>query len=104
MSERRPESLPELASDVQEELTEPPMFRVLLHNDDYTTMEFVVEILRKVFHKTMDEATQIMFHVHKKGLGVCGTYTQEVAETKVELVHHLARKNGFPLKCTMEEA
>lgn len=103
MSEHRPESLPEVASDVQEELTEPPMFQVLLLNDDYTTMEFVVEILQKIFHKAMAEATQIMLQVHKKGLGVCGTYTREVAETKVELVHHLARKNGFPLRCTMEE-
>ncbi|PIU31193.1 MAG: ATP-dependent Clp protease adapter ClpS [Syntrophobacteraceae bacterium CG07_land_8_20_14_0_80_61_8] len=104
MSEQDPESTPELESEVQEELTEPPMFRVLLHNDDYTTMEFVVDILRRVFHKPIEEATRIMFSVHKSGTGVCGTYTEEVAETKVELVHHLARKNGFPLLCTMEQA
>ncbi len=104
MSEHRPELLPELDSNVQEELEEPPMFRVLLLNDDYTTMEFVVEILQKVFHKPLAEATRIMLHVHNNGAGICGTYTKEVAETKVELVHHLAKKNGFPLKCTMEEA
>jgi len=104
MSEPRPGSQEELESSVEEELEEPPMFHVLLHNDDYTTMEFVVEILRKVFHKSPAEATKIMLHVHHNGHGLCGTYTQEVAETKVELVHHLARKNGYPLKCSMEQA
>ncbi|ABK15745.1 ATP-dependent Clp protease adaptor protein ClpS [Syntrophobacter fumaroxidans MPOB] len=79
------------------------MYRVLLHNDDYTTMEFVVEILQSVFHKSPSEATRIMLLVHKSGTGVCGVFTAEVAETKVELVHHLARKNGFPLQCSMEE-
>ena len=78
------------------------MFKVLLHNDDYTTMEFVVEILMYVFHKTVDDATRIMLNVHQKGIGVCGVYTHDVAETKVETVHRLARENGHPLKCTME--
>jgi ATP-dependent Clp protease adaptor protein ClpS len=103
MSEHHPEFREDLESRVEEELEEPPMYRVLLHNDDYTTMEFVVEILQKVFHKPPAEATRIMLLVHKNGTGVCGVYTAEVAETKVELVHHLAKKSGFPLKCSMEE-
>lgn len=82
---------------------EPPMYRVLLHNDDYTTMEFVVHILMHVFSKPMTEATQIMLNVHNNGLGVCGIYAYEVAETKVETVHNLARENGFPLRCSMEK-
>lgn len=93
----------EREAHVEEELREPPMFRVLLHNDDYTTMEFVVEVLMNVFEKSEAEATQIMIHVHNNGVGVCGVYTVELAETKVSLVHQLARKHGFPLKCTMEE-
>jgi len=80
------------------------LYKVLLHNDDYTTMEFVVEVLRKVFSKSPVEATQIMLNVHKSGIGVCGVFVEEVAETKVEMVHHLAKNNGFPLQCSMEEA
>ena len=79
------------------------MYRVLLHNDNYTTMEFVVEILVHVFHKTVDDATRVMLNVHEKGLGVCGVYTFEVAETKVDTVHSIARDHGFPLKCSMEK-
>ncbi len=104
MSEQQPDYREELESGIEEELEEPPMYKVLLHNDDYTTMEFVVEILQKVFYKPPAEATRIMLLVHKSGIGVCGVYTVEVAETKVEVVHHLARKNGFPLQCSMEEA
>jgi len=85
------------------EVREPSMYRVMLINDDYTTMEFVVEILVKVFHKRYDEATRIMLHVHQRGTGLCGIYTFEVAESKVQTVHSLARENGFPLKCTMEK-
>ena len=103
MSEHHTEFGEDLESRVEEDLEEPPMYKVLLHNDDYTTMEFVVEILRKVFYKSPAEATHIMLLIHKSGIGVCGVYTSEVAETKVELVHHLARKNGFPLQCSMEE-
>jgi len=102
MSDYYPESLEELESKVSQELDEPPMFRVLLHNDDYTTMDFVVEILQRVFHKPLPEATRIMLHVHHNGIGVCGIYPEEIAETKVELVHRLARGHGFPLKCSME--
>lgn len=82
---------------------EPSLFRVLLHNDDYTTMEFVVSVLMHVFQKTMEESTRIMLNVHLEGIGVCGIYPHEVAETKVDTVHTLARQNGFPLKCTMEK-
>lgn len=79
------------------------MYRVLLHNDDYTTMEFVVEILVHIFHKTIEDATRIMLNVHEKGIGVCGVYTFEVAETKVDTVHSIARDHGYPLKCSMEK-
>ncbi len=81
----------------------PSLYRVLLLNDDYTTMEFVVHILEFVFHKSPVEATQIMFHVHKNGSGLAGTYTREIAETKVNTVLELARKSKFPLKCIMEK-
>lgn len=88
---------------LKEELREPRKFRVLLHNDDYTTMEFVVHVLKSVFNKSDADATQIMLAVHKNGMGVCGVYTAEMAETKVVSVRQLARQNGYPLKCTMEE-
>lgn len=78
------------------------MYKVLIHNDDYTTMEFVVDVLMHVFRKSVQEATRIMLNVHKLGIGVCGVYTFEVAETKVETVIRMARENGHPLKCTME--
>jgi ATP-dependent Clp protease adaptor protein ClpS len=81
----------------------PPMYRVLMHNDDYTTMDFVVEMLRQVFHKSEPEANQIMLNVHHKGQGVCGVYSYEVAETKVSQVHNLARKTGFPLRCSLDQ-
>ena len=86
----------------QHEVREPRKYKVLLHNDDYTTMDFVVEILVRVFHKNEAQATAIMLSVHNQGYGVCGTYTAEVAETKVDLVHRLAKSAGFPLKCSME--
>lgn len=95
---------PELMDITDEDLGEPPMYRVLLHNDDFTTMDFVVMILEKVFRKTASEATQIMLQVHKRGAGVCGLYPCEIAETRVEQVRQLAEGNGFPLLCTMEEA
>ncbi|RQD55526.1 ATP-dependent Clp protease adapter ClpS [Desulfonatronovibrio magnus] len=86
-----------------DEIREPRRFKVLLHNDDYTTMEFVIYVLQKVFNKTEGEAVQIMMSVHKNGIGICGIYTAEVAETKVVMVKSMARKEGYPLKCTMEE-
>ena len=83
---------------------EPRLYRVLLHNDDYTTMEFVVIILMEVFRKTDDEATTIMLAVHKQGMGQCGIYPLEIAEIKVSEVHRRAREANFPLRCTLEEA
>ncbi len=88
---------------VESEIKEPPKYRVLLHNDDYTTMDFVVKILEEVFHKTPAEATAIMLHVHNNGVGVCGIYPAEIAETKVDTVHAKARAAGFPLLATMEK-
>lgn len=82
----------------------PPLFTVLMHNDDYTTMEFVVEALIAVFRKSPTEANRIMLHIHFKGRGVCGTYPYEVAETRVAKVHDMARRAGFPLRCSLEKA
>jgi ATP-dependent Clp protease adaptor protein ClpS len=100
--------LPETREDTdvrtRNDVSEPTMYKVLLHNDDYTTMEFVVHVLMLVFHKSVEEATRIMLNVHQQGIGVCGLYTYEVAETKVETVTRMARENGHPLKCTMEKA
>ena len=86
------------------DLREPSLYRVLLHNDDYTTMDFVVQILEIVFSKQPAEAMKIMLNVHRRGVGLCGVYTAEIAETKVAMVHHLAQEHKFPLKCSMEEA
>ncbi len=80
------------------------MYTVLLHNDNYTTMEFVVLVLVQVFRKSIDDATRIMLNVHRRGIGVCGQYTYEVAETKVDTVTRMARQEGHPLKCTLEKA
>lgn len=88
---------------LEDRTAEPRQFKVLIHNDDYTTMDFVVDILTGVFGKSEAEAVQIMLAVHNSGVGVCGIYTVEVAETKVALVHARARKEGFPLRCSMEE-
>jgi len=85
-------------------LQEPKMYRVILHNDHYTTMEFVVEVLVKIFHKPAAEAAKIMLDVHKKGKGMCGVYTFDIASTKVFRVHHMAHQREFPLKCSLEEA
>ena len=90
-------------TDIDEETAEPPNFKVLLHNDDYTPKAFVVDILSAVFNKSLEDATRLMWHVHNNGIGVCGTYPFEVAETKVARVTKLARENGFPLKLTLEE-
>ena len=100
--DRQPDSIEEVEDEIEEDLEEPPLYRVLLHNDDYTTMQFVVEILMVVFNKSMEEATRIMLNVHQKGVGICGVYPLEIAETKVNTVESLARENGFPLKCSME--
>lgn len=81
----------------------PSLFRVLLLNDDYTPMEFVVYVLERFFNKSREQATTIMLHVHQNGVGVCGVYTYEVAETKVAQVLDLARRSEHPLQCTMEK-
>jgi ATP-dependent Clp protease adaptor protein ClpS len=81
----------------------PSLYKVLLLNDDYTPMEFVVHVLEKYFNKGREDATRIMLHVHHKGVGICGVYTYEVAETKVTQVIDFARQHGHPLQCTMEK-
>lgn len=84
------------------EVKEPRMYKVLLHNDDYTTMEFVISILETIFHKSPNDATKIMLNVHNEGVGIAGVYTKEICETKISVVHQLAKKNEFPLRCSME--
>lgn len=81
----------------------PSMYKVLLLNDDFTPMEFVVHILQRFFRMTIEEATEVMLHVHQKGVGVCGVFTYEVAETKVNQVLSFARQNDHPLQCTLEK-
>ncbi len=81
----------------------PAMYKVLMLNDDYTPMEFVVHVLERFFQKTREEATRVMMHVHRRGVGVCGVFTYEVAETKVTQVMDLARQNQHPLQCTIEK-
>lgn len=90
-------------TDTRKKLDEPARYKVLLHNDDFTTMEFVISILLRIFHKEREEAFAIMMNVHKNGIGKCGTYTREIAETKVNQVLTDARLAGFPLNCTMEK-
>ena len=86
----------------QEKLAKPPLYKVLFHNDNYTTMEFVVAVLREVFHKSESDAVTIMLSVHRNGLGMAGVYTYEVAETKINKTHALAKEHEYPLKLTME--
>jgi ATP-dependent Clp protease adaptor protein ClpS len=81
----------------------PAMYKCILLNDDYTPMEFVVEILKSVFHRTQADATRIMLHVHQNGMGVAGIFPYEIAETKIRTVEELAKENQFPLKCVMEK-
>jgi len=93
-----------LGVDEETGLEEPRMYRVILHNDHYTTMDFVVAVLMKIFHRPASEAVRIMLDVHRKGTGMCGVYTYDVAVTKVSQVHRLANENDYPLKCSCEEA
>ncbi len=93
-----------LVEKTRPKLQKPPMYKVVLLNDDYTPMEFVVHILETIFGHDREKATQIMLHVHTRGKGVCGTYTRDVAETKVVQVNNYARENDHPLLCDMEEA
>ncbi|MBI2778645.1 MAG: ATP-dependent Clp protease adapter ClpS [Gammaproteobacteria bacterium] len=90
--------------EAKPKLKRPPMYKVLLLNDDYTPMEFVVHVLEVFFAMSRDQATQVMLHVHTRGVGVCGFFTRDIAETKVAQVTQFAQENQHPLKCTMEEA
>ncbi|MCW4456269.1 ATP-dependent Clp protease adapter ClpS [Flavobacterium sp. MXW15] len=85
------------------EVAPPPFYQVMLLNDDYTPMDFVVTVLQSFFAMDLDKATQVMLHVHTRGRGVCGVYTREVAETKVAQVNEFSRMNQHPLLCTMEQ-
>lgn len=91
-------------AESKEKVEEPPLFKVLLHNDDYTTMDFVVYVLQSIFNMPEDQAVQVMLNVHVQGVGVAGIYTLEVAEMKVEKATELAREYEFPLLVTMERA
>ena len=91
-------------AESREKVEEPPLFKVLLHNDDYTTMEFVVWVLESIFNMPVDQAIQVMLNVHTSGIGVAGVYTYEIAEMKVNKTTDLARENEYPLLCTMEKA
>ena len=102
MGSHNPDSEIGVSIKSEDKVTEPPMYKVLLHNDDFTTKAFVVEILIAVFNKSVEEATRLMWKVHRDGVGACGIYPYEMAETKINLVTRMARENGFPLKATME--
>jgi ATP-dependent Clp protease adaptor protein ClpS len=97
--------MPKIEEEIETslELEEPKMFKVLLHNDDYTSMDFVVEVLMGIFHKSAMEAEKIMIQIHEKGMGVCGIYSFEIAQTKAEQVRQKAKQNEFPLLATIEE-
>jgi ATP-dependent Clp protease adaptor protein ClpS len=107
MSEQNPHEERGSGLSVQEakpELKRPPLYKVLLINDDFTPMEFVVQVLETFFRMNREKATQIMLHVHMRGVGVCGVYTRDIAETKVSQVNDYSRSHQHPLLCTMEEA
>lgn len=93
-----------VVADPKQAVKRPPLYKVLLHNDDFTTMDFVVYILESVFYKDETDAVKIMLAVHQQGIGVAGVYTYEIAEAKVDKVAQLAKAHDFPLLCTLEEA
>jgi len=100
---------PDLEGDIElqeakPKVKRPPLYKVMLLNDEYTPMEFVVLVLESFFRMDREKATQVMLHVHTRGVGVCGLFTREIAETKVSQVNDYARSNQHPLLCTMEEA
>ena len=103
MSNGREKNSQQTEEKTAQQIGKPSPYNVFLLNDDYTTMDFVVNILNRIFGKNITEATQIMLQVHKKGVGLAGVYPKEIAETKVEAVHRMARDNEFPLKCIMEK-
>ncbi len=92
-----------VATRDRSKVQEPSLYKVLLHNDDYTSMEFVVAILERVFRKNTSEASNVMLNVHQEGVGIAGVYTLEICETKVVIVHDLARQSEFPLRCSIEK-
>ena len=92
-----------LATKTRPKTKKPAMYKVLMLNDDYTPMEFVVYVLERFFNKGREEATQIMLHVHQRGVGICGVFPYEIAETKVNQVMDMARKEQHPLQCTLEK-
>ena len=104
MADTRPQQGEQVLDRTKDQDTEPPLFKVILLNDDYTTMDFVVGVLEEVFHKSPAEAHRIMMQVHTQGKGLCGLYPHELAETKVDTVHDLAQQHGFPLRASLEEA
>lgn len=97
---------PKEHTSIQDDVTtkRPPLYKVLLLNDNYTTMEFVVMVLEQIFGKSTADAERIMLHVHRQGMGVAGIYVRDIAEMKCEAVHKLAQSHGFPLKCDIEAA
>jgi len=103
MSNGREKNIQQTEEKTEQKTEKPSLYNVFLLNDDYTTMDFVVDILGRIFGKNLTEATQIMLQVHKKGVGLAGVYPREIAETKVEAVHKMARENEFPLRCIMEK-
>ncbi len=102
MGTHQPGTGEDVAVRTRNQTARPAMYKVLLHNDHYTTMEFVVDVLKDIFNKNRRDAVRIMLDVHQNGIGLCGVYTSEVAETKVDAVHKRARKEGYPLRCTLE--
>ncbi len=94
----------QLKQKTRRKVQEPKKYQVVLHNDDYTTMEFVVEVLKKIFYKSPVEAHAIMMSVHKKGRGLVGLYPYDIGATKVDQTRKMAKRHGYPLKCTLEEA
>ncbi|GJL97698.1 MAG: ATP-dependent Clp protease adapter protein ClpS [Hyphobacterium sp.] len=108
MTERRdkpsdPDRETGVATRTRPKTQKPSLYRVVMLNDDFTPMEFVIEVLMRIFNKSPEEATQIMLHVHQNGVGICGVFTFEIAETKVAQVMDLARRAQHPLQCTMEK-
>ena len=103
MAENEPQRRGGVLEKTRKKTERPPLYKVVLHNDDYTTMEFVVDVLETIFGKSPAQAHQIMMQVHTRGAGVAGVYPHEVAETKVVQVHTHARKRGFPLRASLEK-
>lgn len=104
MAKRKHQEEGDVLTEERTRTKRPPLYKVLLLNDDYTPMEFVVHVLENIFHKDRPEAVQIMLSVHHKGKGICGLYPHEIANQKMNDVHKLARANEYPLKCSVEEA